>query len=643
MLDFHFSKEFKNKKIKQKFIEDIEPQEILLDGLAKQKEKEMGITEKKIETPLSKNILKGFLIISFVLILFLFIKTFQLQVFDNKNFFALAEKNRFKIHQIQAERGVIYDRYENQLVWNKPSFDLILDAKDLPTDETKKLKILEQVSQILQKKINFEEIKQSKELILIQKNLNDLSLIIFETKISSGELPGFQIQQNFTREYQPNFSHLIGYTGKISKEKLKDNPEYYSIFDFVGKTGLEESYEQILRKNPGKLRVEKDVFNNIISEKVISLPEPGKSLITWIDSKLQKKIKEILEEKLKAYGGEKAVAIAMDPKTGGILTLISLPDFDNNLFQRNLDSEELQKIFNNDTKHSFFNRAISGLYPTGSIIKPLLASAALEEKIIDPEKQIFCPGFIEVGKKNFRFNDWRSHGPINLRKAIAESCNFYFWTIGGGYENQQGLGPTRIKKYLELFNWGNKTGIDLPNEQQGFVPSPEWKKNFKNQDWQLGDTYNISIGQGDMSITPLQVVTSFGAIANNGKLMKPVVVQKIVDRNKNLIKEIKPEIIRENFINQENLQVVKEGMQLAVTSPRGSGHILNSLPVSSALKTGTAQISQKKHYHNWITVFAPYEDPEIVLTIMIENIKIMRIPALSAAKEILEWYFTKNK
>lgn len=640
MLNFHLSKNFKNKKIKQKFIEDIEPQEVLLDALAKQKEKEMHITEKKIETPLSKNVLKGFLIISFVLILFLFVKAFQFQVLDNKKFFVLAEKNRFKIYQIQAERGVIYDRYGKQLVWNKPSFDLILNIKDLPSDETIKLKILEQVSQILQKKINLEEIKP-KGLVLIQKNLDNLSLIIFETKINSGELPGFQIQQNFIREYQSGFSHLIGYTSKISEEELKNDPNQYSIFDWVGETGLEKSYEQILRKNPGKLLVQKDAFNNVISEQVISLPESGKNLVLWIDSELQKKIKEILQEKLKIYGGEKAVAIAMDPRTGGILALISLPDFDNNLFQRNSNLKELQEVFT-DIKQPLFNRAISGLYPTGSTIKPLLALAALEEKIINPEKQIFCPGFIEIGK-NFRFNDWRPHGLTDMRKAIAESSNVYFYIIGGGYKDQQGLGPALIKKYLELFNWGNKTGIDLPGEQQGSVPSPEWKKKFKKQNWQLGDTYNISIGQGDMLITPLQVVTSFAALANNGKLMKPIIVQKIIDKNKNLIKEIKPEIIRENFVNQENLQIVRQGMRLAVTSPSGSSNLLNSLPVSSASKTGTAQIFQKKHYHNWITVFAPYENPEIVLTIMIENIKIMRIPALSAAKEILEWYFTKNK
>lgn len=642
-------KYLKNKKIKTSFKEDIEPHEILLDKLAKKREEELGIEEKKLEIPLSKNILQGFLIFILILISFLFVKTFQLQVIEGKNLSLLAEQNKFKIYQIQAERGVIYDKNYNQLVWNLPSFDLFLDIRNLPESETEKLKILKEVSLILKKDIEElkEELKTESAEILIHKNLDYLPLILLETKISSNELPGFQIKRNFVRVYKtdPNFSHSIGYTGKISAEELKAEPEEYSIFDWIGKLGLEKSYEKILRRNQGKMRYERDALGNLISQEIIQLPEPGKSLVLWLDSELQEKIKQELEKQLKIYGGDGATAIALDPKTGGVLSLVSLPDFDNNLFQKGSDEKTLRALLE-DPKQPLFNRAVSGLYAVGSTIKPLIASAVLQEQIISPEKKINCQGEIQVKHRYFpeiiyHYRDWKTHGLTDLRKAIAESCNVYFYTVGGGYKEQEGLRPTRIKKYLEQFGWGNKTQIDLPGEKEGLIPSPDWKKENKKEIWYDGDTYHLSIGQGDILVSPLQVAASFVVIANSGKLLKPKIVQKIVDKDKNLIEEFEPEIIRENFIDPQNLQIIREGMRQAVSSPEGSSFFLNSLSVKTAAKTGTAQTPKKDYYHNWITVFAPYEDPQIVLTIMIENVKTMQIPVLNVAKEVLNWYFTK--
>jgi penicillin-binding protein 2 len=230
-----------------------------------------------------------------------------------------------------------------------------------------------------------------------------------------------------------------------------------------------------------------------------------------------------------------------------------------------------------------------------------------------------------------------------MRKAIAESCDVYFYTIGGGYGDQQGLGPTKIKEYLKIYGWGDKTGIDLPEEVAGFVPDKEWKKKTFGQGWWDGDTYNLSIGQGFLQISPLEVVTAFSAIANGGKLLQPQVVKSIVDSEKNVVQDFQPKIIRENFINPENLQIVREGMRQAVTgknSPQASAVILNSLPVSAAAKTGTAEVGGDR-YHNWVTVFAPYEDPQIVLTIVIENIKGAQVAALPVAREVLNWYFSR--
>ena len=616
-----------------KYRQDIEPQEVFLDNLAKKREGELGISEKKIEVPLSQKILWGFLVFNFGVILILFCKTFQLQILERDFFMAAAQNNKFISHSIEAARGVIYDNQGNQLVFNKPSFDLVLNESELPKDETEKERVLKEA----------EEITKG-----IYQNLDYQTLILLETKIS--DLPGFQIVQNPVREYKDPeiFSHLIGYTGKISSEELKENPEIYSLFDYAGKDGLEKSYEEVLRKKPGKVRLEKDTYGNLISKEIVSLSKSGDSLVLWVDSELQKKIKESLEKTLANTGAKKAVGIALNPQTGGVMALVSIPSFDNNLFNKGTDPKLLNNILT-DPEQPLFNRAISGLYPTGSTIKPLVASAALEENIISPSKKINCQGEIIIPNPYnpeavTEKHDWRVHSWTDLRKAIAESCNVFFYTIGGGYGDQQGLGPSKIKKYLELFGWGGKTGIDLPNESVGLIPSPNWKKEVKKENWWDGDTYNLAIGQGDISVTPLQVATAFAAIANGGKLFKPQVVKQVVDSERNLVEEIKPEVLRENFIDPKNLQIVREGMRQAVTgenSPYASSIMLNSLPVPVAAKTGTAQTPLADHYHNWVTVFAPYDNPQIVLTIMIENVAEAQVAALPVSRDVLEWYFSK--
>jgi len=500
---------------------------------------------------------------------------------------------------------------------------LILDKDKLPEDESERIRVLGEVEEIT--KGNYD-------------NLDHQTLILLETKIA--EFPGFQIEQNSTRYYKEgsSFAHLIGYTGKESDG------------EYVGRYGLEKSYEEILKKNPGKTRIERDVYGNLLSKEIISLPESGKSLVLWLDSELEKKIEQTLNNVLQNTGAEKAVGVALNPKTGGILALVSLPTYDNNLFNKGADQEALKNLLQDPQKQNpLFNRVIAGLYPTGSTIKPLIASAVLEEKLISPDKKINCQGKIIIPNRydtevSTEKQDWRIHGLTDMRKAIAESCNVYFYTVGGGYKDQEGLGPSRIKEYLELFGWGKKTGIDLPGETNGFIPFPDWKKEVKKENWWDGDTYNLSIGQGDIKVTPLQVAFAFVAIANRGTLYKPQVVKQIVDSEKNLIEEIRSEILRENFINPENLEIVRQGMRMAVTgqgSPYASATLLNSLPVSAAAKTGTAETFRPDYYHNWIAVFAPYDDPQIVLVIMVEDIKGLQSATLPAAKEVLQWYFTK--
>lgn len=631
MFGFRFSK-VKYKKYKQ----TIEPQEIFLDRLAQKREKELSSPERRLEVPVSRKALKVFLFFIILIIFILFLRTSYFQIFKNKEYLALANENKFIIYSIKSDRGVIYDSDGNQLVSNKPSFDLVLNKSELPEDNFEKEEILKQVAQIIKQDYDLlkNEIDQLEGTILISENLDHQTLILLETKIDN--LQGFHTVHNSTRYYQdaPTFAHLLGYLGKITDQ------------EYIGKEGLEKSYQDVLEKNPGKIQFERDVYGNLLSKEIVSLPGSGRSLVLWLKSSLQEKIKKALEETLERTGAKKAVGIALDPKTGGVLALVSIPSYDNNLFTKGADQEALDQLLT-DPGEPLFNRAVSGLYSTGSTIKPLVALAALEEEIIPAKKKLICQGEITIPHRydpeiTYYHKDWMTHGPTDMEKAIAESCNVYFYTIGGGYKNQQGLGPSRIKKYTQLFGWGSKTGIDLPGEAEGLMPDPDWKKENKGENWWDGDTYNLSIGQGDISVTPLQVAVSFVAIANRGTLFKPKVVKQIIDDNKNIIEEIGSEIIRENFIDLENIEIVRRGMRKAVTgqgSPYASSILLNSLPVSAAAKTGTAQTGIEDRYHNWISVFAPYDEPEIVLTIMIEDIKGVQAAALPTAKKILQYYF----
>lgn len=641
---------FKYKDIYKKYSDDIEPHEVILDVLAEKKEKEMGIESFKIETLLPKRVLVVFMFLFMLFLSFISFKVFQLQFVEGKNYKLMSDRNQFTFSKINAERGVIYDRNYRQLVWNKASFDLVLEKENLPDQPEEKDSVIRKVANILN--YDFQELKnkidstETKE-VLIASNIPLDKLIIIESL--KDEIKGFSIRNNSIRDYKLGypFSHLIGYMGLITKEEFLSDPDFYTISDWVGRSGLEKYYENVLRKNPGKVKEERDALGNLISTKIIENPKSGNSLVLWLDSELQEKVRDELSKKINEVGAQGGVAIAMDPKTGGILSLVSIPDFDNNVFQNN--KELAKEIINNKTTQPLFNRAISGKYLIGSTIKPLIALAALQEKIIDPDKQINTQGFIEVPNIYnpdiiYRFNDWTVHGLVDMRKAIAQSSNVYFYIIGGGYKDQKGLGPTKIKEYLDLFGWTKKTGIDLPFEAEGFVPDKEWKQNVLKEPWVDGDTYYLSIGQQYIQITPIEVVTSFAAIANGGTLLKPMIVKEIVDSNKNVIKEFKPEIIRDNFISKENIEIVKEGMRKAVSgegAPLASASILNSLPVSAAAKTGTAELGSD-YFNNWITVFAPVDDPQIVITIMVERVKGLRGVVLPVAKDILEWYFKRD-
>ncbi len=637
----------KNIFIKRKK-EEIEPEEIFLDKISREKEGDF-----RLEVSLSKKILFFTRLFFLISILILLVRTVDLQIFEKEKYSLLARHNFERIYYILPKRGVIYDRNGIQLVFNEKAFDLILDKRDLPKKEDEKKILLNEISiklgtSLITLKEKIEEEEDSEVLLL--ENLTQKDLV--KWKLESQNYSFLKIKEREKRRYEKGeiISHVIGYLGKITKEELSLYSKLgYSPLDYVGKIGIEKYYERILKGENGILKVKKDALSQTISEEKIKEPIDGKSLILTIDFPLQEKIYQLLNEKLKELKLKKAAAVVINPQNGEILSLISLPSFDNNLFSSKLSKEELIKLIE-DESHPLFNRAIAGLYPTGSTIKPLIAAAALQERIISPNKKILCKGEIEIENPwnpeiVYKFKDWKIHGWTDIRKAIAESCNVFFYTVGGGYRDIKGLGIERIEKYLRLFWWGKKTGIDLPGETEGRIPDPQWKKDyFKNKEdqiWLPGDTYNLSIGQGYIGVTPLQVATAFQAIANGGIIYKPHLLKEIIDNKKNIIKKIKKEVLNKDFIEKENLKVVREGMREAVLY--GSSILLNDLPIKVASKTGTAQTPKEGYYHNWVTVFAPYDNPEIVLTIVIEDVEGMRLASLPVAKEILKWYFLDRK
>ena len=402
---------------------------------------------------------------------------------------------------------------------------------------------------------------------------------------------------------------------------------------------LEKTYEKDLRGEYGEKAIEVDALGkekNIIK---VFPPVVGKNLVLTINLEYQKKLEEFLTGQLKASQKQKAVAILMDPHNGEILALVNWPSFNNNFFASGISNEDYEKLINDDND-PLFPRAWSGLYPSGSTIKPLYAAAALNERVIDKNTSFLSDGGIRVDK--WFFPDWKAggHGVTSVRKAIAESVNTFFYYIGGGYQNFSGLGLEKIITYLQKFKFGEKLGIVLPGEAMGFIPSREWKLKTKKEQWYIGDTYNLSIGQGDLLVTPLQIASLTAAIANGGKIFQPHLVLEFSDNITKKTNKIEIKTLATNLIPDEYLKVVREGMRQTVTS--GSAQSLANLPITVAGKTGTAQWSQNKENHAWFTCFAPYEKPELVLTVLVEEGGEGSSIAVPIARQFLTWFANKN-
>lgn len=593
-----------------------------------------------------------FLAIIIVLGVFLiFFKVSYLQLWRGNYYFGLAENNRVRLKPISAARGIIYDRFGNELTQNVPNFILAIVPQDLPVDEEKRKKVIAKISEVsgiteenldnLLEKYKF----YNYESLLIKDNLDYNTAITLY--VQNADLSGIYIGKSTKRQYLIgdnaigglSFSHLLGYLGKLNESELEElKNSGYLISDNIGKIGLEKFYEKELRGTYGMRKIEVDALGHEQSVLAEDPPTPGKNLYLSIDLEAQNKLEELIKNSFAKNGKKKSAAIAMDPRDGSVLAMVSWPTFDSNLFAGGITQKDYDAYLK-DENNPLFNRAISGTYPSGSIVKPVIAAAALEEKIITQRQTIMSVGGLQIG--DWFFPDWKAggHGATNVTKALAWSVNTFFFYVGGGYKNFDGLGLARLLKYLRDFNLAQKTDIDLPGESEGFLPSEEWKEETKNEQWYIGDTYNLSIGQGDLSVTPIQAAVWTSAVANGGKIFNPRLGNKFIDPITQTEEKIKPKIIRENFVSQENLAVVRQGMRECVTY--GSCQLLQTLPFMAAGKTGTAQWNSKKSTHAWFTSFAPYNDPQIVITVLVEEGGEGSVASMPIARDFLAWWGKK--
>ncbi len=536
---------------------------------------------------------------------------------------------------VPAYRGIISDRFGEPLVKNTPSFSVFLNLADLlKKGEANDLaSTLEELADILDLDPN--ELKErvrnfdlEKSNILIIARGADPNDII---KLRSLDLEGVSVKEDFVREYPsgPVFAHVLGYSGPV-------------------KAGLELVYDHQLNGRDGLNIVFEDARSNFIDKKIVSVPEPGAELRTTLDAGLQRYFYQRFSAGLRALGRDSGVGIAINPQNGEVLALVSFPSFDNNLFAVNRFREEKARILTSSSK-PLFNRAISGLYTPGSVIKPLVALAALREKIVTSNISVFSKGFIEVPNpynpdQPSRFVDWKPHGWVDLHSALARSSNIYFYAIGGGlprseYEllsgqdNLTGLGIKKLRKYWENFLLGQKTGIDLPAENSGFLPDPEEKEKRTGQIWRVGDTYNVSIGQGDLLVTPLQLLNFISSVANGGKIYRPHLVSN------NSITQLPNSLLLDYSDWLTELREVQKGLQDAVAQWYGTANLLSALPIKAAGKTGSAQIQNNAKINAFFVGYEPAENPEIAILVLVENAREGSLNAVPIAKDVLEWYY----
>ncbi len=563
------------------------------------------------------------------LFLFLLIFCFFLQVIKGGYFEGLSRKNRVKMIPIPQSRGMIFDRKSNPLAENIPNFSISIIQEGLSSqkieDALAKLSFLDGFDiEKVRESLKMKEYRAYEPVCIVDNISLDTALSISEKFF---DVPGIIISAKDTRYYpKKDFSsHIIGYIGKISKDELKKRKgEGYFIDDMIGKSGIEREYEKMLRGERGGEYIEVDTKGRTVRVLGKKEPVPGCNLYLTLDSSLQ----EFVE---KSLGKNKGAIIVMDVRTGEILAMVSKPSYNPNIFLRPLTLKEVSSTIFNQNR-PLVNRTIQGEYPPGSLFKAMSGCIGLEEKIIKEDDYLRCEGVYEVGKRKFSCIKKQAHGNINIISAFAKSCNIYFYQLGLKI-GEQGL----IKKG-RMFGLGEKTGIDLPYEEKGRLPSSSWKKRILKTKWFAGDTINFSIGQGFLLVTPLQMAVLFSAIANGGKVLKPFLVKYIEYPDGKVITR-KSIVKRKVNISQYTKKILDRGLEEVVLSGTGISVYIPGIRIAG--KTGTAQTL--KEDHAWFACYTPVNEPEIVVVVLVEHGGKGGVEAAPIARRILEEYFGITK
>jgi len=655
-------------------------------------------------------------------------RLWQLQMVTGEQFRLLSDRNRLREVDVAAPRGVIYDSRGEILARNRPSFSVIIIPADLPKDtfgqldEAAEANVLDRLAAILTRaapgptptaeptptSAKDGSAEPDDTFVIRQRDPWFMPRAEMETQISQAllgsayrpiivarhikeatafliaedavNLPGVQLALEPIRDYPTGAltAHIIGHMGHVPEEQLQKYQQLgYQINDQVGLTGLEATFESSLRGQPSRQTIEVDVHGRRV--RTIGQAEPaipGHNLVLNIDTNLQWVATQALQEVFDNSSGfskaSQGVVIAMNPRNGKVLTLVSLPSYDNNLFTKGITTEAWQ-VLSTDPDLPMFDRAIGGQYPPGSVYKVVVAAAGLQESVISA-RTLLGDGFdgrndgiIWLPNQYFPwdpslaqpFYSWThkygyGHGFHGVKNALAVSDDIFFYLLGGGYPDRyRGLGSRLIGEYSRAFGLGAITGIELLGEVRGLVPDSRWKRLNYAENWLTGDTYNISIGQGYILTTPLQLTNAVAAVANRGYLWKPQLVDIITDDQGNVVRPFEPVLLREIPVDVTNLDIVREGMYGAINWPQGTGTSVRVPGVPVAGKTGTAEYyrdddkdgkedrSEKGHLptHAWFSAFAPYVDPEIVVTVFVANGGEGSAVAAPVANQVLNAYF----
>lgn len=579
----------------------------------------------------------------------LLFRLFYLQIIEGEKFRKLSENNRIRLQSIDPPRGLIFDRNGKIMVDNRPSFDLgiiLKDARLVDDTITKLAKTTNLTEEEIRGKIANARSVYPYDTILLKPDIGRDLLAAIE--VNRFDLPGIVIDVKIRRQYirQKSAAHLVGYLGEINQEELRNyHYDQYKSGDLIGKFGVEKNYEKFLRGKPGGRQVEVNAIGQIYRVLETVEPQPGNNLYLTINLLLQEKAEELLNNRPGAV-------VAMDPNNGNILAMANSPAFDPNVFVGGLPPKKWQKIISNPFR-AMENKAVQAEYPPASTYKIVTAVAGLEEGVIDDNVTIFCPGFYRFGDRDYRCWKKGGHGGVNIYKALAESCDVFFYQLG------LKLGVDRLAWYARALGLGEVTGIDLDHEARGLVPTSGWKRKKTGIAWQRGETLSAAIGQGYNLTTPLQLLVMVSSIANGGTIYKPQILRQVETAGGNVLLESTPQVMGKLPVSQKNIDIVRKGLWEVVNSDRGTARIARLRHDDEFMsgKTGTAQVVGRKksesfkkseiphHFknHALFVAYAPSESPIIAVTVIVEHGEQGSSTAAPIAQQLIQTYLESIK